>query len=181
VQKDWISRNKVNHQNQFVPQAVLLRSGKVNIPPARPQPVPTGKLKVLVLIGWLNRPFPVPTDRGYSPSISSDWWESTARPMPHFSRPTSSYFQTYIPYALTMSYTYMKYGGDRWATAVKPSAENPVSAAEDEGIFDSGCSRSMTDIECLVLSKEFKLPDESMVLTRTNLVSPCGVRSLGFD
>ncbi|GKB29343.1 putative ribonuclease H-like domain-containing protein [Tanacetum coccineum] len=51
----------------------------------------------------------------------------------------------------------MKYGGVRWATAVKPSAgcswkthrkglywENPYSDAEDEGIFDSGCSRSMT-------------------------------------
>nr|GEZ17901.1 retrovirus-related Pol polyprotein from transposon TNT 1-94 [Tanacetum cinerariifolium] len=36
------SRNKVNHQNHFVPQAVLLRTGKVNIPHARPQPVPTG-------------------------------------------------------------------------------------------------------------------------------------------
>nr|GFA32673.1 hypothetical protein [Tanacetum cinerariifolium] len=32
-------RNKVNHQTQFVPQAVLLRTGKVNIPSARPQPV----------------------------------------------------------------------------------------------------------------------------------------------
>nr|GEZ44264.1 hypothetical protein [Tanacetum cinerariifolium] len=37
------SRNKVNHPNQFVPQAVLLRTGKATIPPARPQPVPTGK------------------------------------------------------------------------------------------------------------------------------------------
>ncbi|GJS04353.1 uncharacterized mitochondrial protein-like protein [Tanacetum coccineum] len=35
------SRNNVNHQNQFVPQAVLLRTGKVNITPARPQSVPT--------------------------------------------------------------------------------------------------------------------------------------------
>nr|GEX78288.1 ribonuclease H-like domain-containing protein [Tanacetum cinerariifolium] len=30
------SRNKVNYQNQFVLQAVLIRIGKVNIPPARP-------------------------------------------------------------------------------------------------------------------------------------------------
>ncbi|GJR11335.1 putative ribonuclease H-like domain-containing protein [Tanacetum coccineum] len=37
------SRNNVNHQNQFVPQVVLLRTGKVNIPPASPQPVPTGR------------------------------------------------------------------------------------------------------------------------------------------
>ncbi|GJS63962.1 putative ribonuclease H-like domain-containing protein [Tanacetum coccineum] len=244
------SRNNVNHQNQFVPQAVLLRTGKVNIPPARPQPVPTGKPKVPAPVptGRQNRPFPVPTDRGYSPSVTSGWWKSTARPMPHLNRPTSSYFQTYTPYVPQMYYNHMKYGGLRWATAVKPSAgcswkthrkglywENPYSDAEDEGIFDSGCSRSMTgnmerlddfqefqggkvtfgggegritgkgtirtptldfenvyyvkelqqfnlfsisqicdkknrvlftDTDCLVLSKDFMLPDESMVVLR---------------
>ncbi|GJT30536.1 hypothetical protein Tco_0910811 [Tanacetum coccineum] len=71
----------------FVPQAVLLRTSKVNIPPARPQPVPTGKPKV---------PAPVPT-------------------------------------------------GCSWKTQEKfITGENPYSDAEDEGIFDSGCSRSMT-------------------------------------
>nr|GEW54554.1 hypothetical protein [Tanacetum cinerariifolium] len=133
------SKNKVNHQNQFVPQAVLLRTGKINIPPARPKPVSTG---------WPNRPFPVPTDTRYSPSVSSDWLKSAAKSMPHFSRPTSSYFQTYTSYVPTMSYTHMKYGRDRWATAVKPlpgcSWKSHRKAAEDEGIFDSGCSRSMT-------------------------------------
>ncbi|GJZ52971.1 hypothetical protein Tco_0607856 [Tanacetum coccineum] len=118
------SRNNVNHQNQFVPQAVLLRTGKVNIPPARPQPVPTGKPKVPAPVptGRQNRPFPVPTDRGYSPSVTSGWWKSTARPMPHLNRPTSSYFQTYTPYVPQMYYKHMKYGGLRWATTVKPSA-----------------------------------------------------------
>ncbi|GKB72630.1 hypothetical protein Tco_0934042 [Tanacetum coccineum] len=152
------SRNHVNHQNQFVPQAVLLRTGKVNIPPGSPQPVPTGKPKVPAPVptGRQNRPFPVPTDRGYSPSLNSGWWKSTARPMAHLNRPTSSYFQTYTPYVPQMYYNHMQYGGDRWATAVKPSAgcswkthrkgfywENSYTDAEDEGIFDSGCSRSM--------------------------------------
>nr|GEX90141.1 ribonuclease H-like domain-containing protein [Tanacetum cinerariifolium] len=105
-------RNKVNHPNQFVPQVVLLRTGKATIPPARPQPVPTGKPK-----------------------------------------------------------------------------GNPFSDVEDKGIFDSGCSRSMTgnkerlddfqefqgakvtfgggeDFECLMLSKDFKLSDESMMVLR---------------
>nr|GEW22189.1 retrovirus-related Pol polyprotein from transposon TNT 1-94 [Tanacetum cinerariifolium] len=65
-----VSKNKVNHQIQFVPQAVLLRNGKVNIPPARPQPAPTGKPKVFAPAptGRPNRSFPVPTNRGYSPS-----------------------------------------------------------------------------------------------------------------
>nr|GEV64408.1 ribonuclease H-like domain, reverse transcriptase, RNA-dependent DNA polymerase [Tanacetum cinerariifolium] len=72
------SKNKVNHQNQFVPQAVLLRTSKVNIPPARLQPVPTGKPKVFAPVPTClpNRHFPVSTDRGYSPSVSSDWWKN---------------------------------------------------------------------------------------------------------
>nr|GFA30234.1 xylulose kinase-1 [Tanacetum cinerariifolium] len=118
------SRKKVNHQTEFVPQAVLLRTGKVNIPSARPYPVPTGKPKVFasVPIGRQNRPFPVSTVRGYSPSVISGWWKSTTRPKPHFSRPISSYFLTYTPHVPTMSYNHMKYGGDRWATPVKPLA-----------------------------------------------------------
>nr|GEY80158.1 ribonuclease H-like domain-containing protein [Tanacetum cinerariifolium] len=48
--------------------AVLLRTGKVTIPPARPQPVPTGKPKVFA-------PVPTGTDRGYSlsPNGSRRW------------------------------------------------------------------------------------------------------------
>nr|GEZ72711.1 ribonuclease H-like domain-containing protein [Tanacetum cinerariifolium] len=76
------SRNKVNHQNQFVPQAVLLRTGKVN--------------------------------------------------------------------TLLLDHNQFL-------------LETPFPDAEDEGVFDSGCTRSITDTECLVLSKDFKLPDDSMM------------------
>nr|GEZ73333.1 ribonuclease H-like domain-containing protein [Tanacetum cinerariifolium] len=168
--------------------------------------VPTGKPKVFAPVPTdrQNRPFPVPTDRGYSPS------------------------------------------------------ENPFPDAKDEGVFDSGCSRSMTgnkerldnfqifqggkvtfgggkgmitgkgtirtptldfknvyyvkelqqfnlfsisqicdkknrvlftDTECLVLSKDFKLPDESMVVIRVprkhnlytiNLNNLCHMGTLAF-
>nr|GEZ66503.1 ribonuclease H-like domain-containing protein [Tanacetum cinerariifolium] len=55
------------YEKQMVNKTVDIR---VNIHPARPQLVPTGKPKVFppVPIGRPNRPFPVPTDRGYSPS-----------------------------------------------------------------------------------------------------------------
>ncbi|GJW35945.1 hypothetical protein Tco_0058865 [Tanacetum coccineum] len=117
------SRNNVNHQNQYVPHAVLLRTRKVNITPARPQPVPTGKPKVPTPVptGRQNRPIPVPTGRVDSPSVTSGWWKSTARPMPHLNRPTSSYFQTYTPYVPQVYSNHMQYGGVRWATDVKPS------------------------------------------------------------
>ncbi|GKA58174.1 hypothetical protein Tco_0757362, partial [Tanacetum coccineum] len=126
--------------------AVLLRTGKVNITPARPQSVPTGKPKepTPVPTGRQNRPIPVPTGRqnrpisvptgrqnwpipvpsgkGDSPLVTSGWWQSTARPMPHLNRPTSSYFQTYTSYVPQIYYNHIQYGGVRWATAVKPSA-----------------------------------------------------------
>nr|GEZ47932.1 xylulose kinase-1 [Tanacetum cinerariifolium] len=42
------SENKAEIESNFVPQAVLLRTSKVNIPPIRPQPVPTGKPKTFL-------------------------------------------------------------------------------------------------------------------------------------
>ncbi|GJT39388.1 hypothetical protein Tco_0939253 [Tanacetum coccineum] len=72
------SESEAEIESNFVPQAVLLRTGKINIPPAIPQPVPTSKLKVPAPVptGRQNRPFPVPTDRGYSPSVTSGWWKN---------------------------------------------------------------------------------------------------------
>nr|GEX46961.1 uncharacterized mitochondrial protein AtMg00810-like [Tanacetum cinerariifolium] len=86
------------------------------------------------------------------------------------------------------------------AVLLRTGKENPFPDAEDEGVFDSGCSRSMTgnkerlddfqvfqggkvmfggvkicdkknrvlftDTECLVLSKDFKLLVESMVVLK---------------
>ncbi|GJX12280.1 putative ribonuclease H-like domain-containing protein [Tanacetum coccineum] len=203
---------RVTQSNQFVPQAVLLRSGKVSILAARPNQVPAGRPKPVstgrpkpVSTSKQNRPPPVHDGRRNSSSVTSGWWQSTARPMAHLPTPTSSYFQTSTPFGPHVYYNQMYYDGDGWATDVKPSAD-----AGDEGIVDSGCSRSMTgnkgrlddfqpfkggkvnfgggtstiqlvlslsdlykknrvlftDTDCFVLSNDFKLPDESMVLLR---------------
>ncbi|GJS46000.1 ribonuclease H-like domain-containing protein [Tanacetum coccineum] len=136
----WDYSTRVTQSNQFVPQAVLLRSGKVSIPTARPNQVPAGRPKPVstgrpkpISTGKQNRPSPVHAGRINSSSVTSGWWQSTARPMTHLPSPTSSYFQTYRPYVPQMYYNHMPYGG-----------ENSYTDAEDEGIFDSGCSRSMT-------------------------------------
>ncbi|GJR93155.1 hypothetical protein Tco_0265329 [Tanacetum coccineum] len=147
------SRNNVNLQNQYVPQAVLLRTGKVNIPPGSPQPVPTGKPKVPTPVptgrqnrpipvptGRQNRPIPVSTDRRDSPSVTSGWCQSTARPMPYLIRPTSSYFQTYTPYVPQVYSNHMQYGGVRWATAVKPSAAEVVPKSVAGSSFPAATS-----------------------------------------
>nr|GEY97372.1 putative ribonuclease H-like domain-containing protein [Tanacetum cinerariifolium] len=177
------------------------------VPTGRPKvrSVPTGKPQVTLLVpaGRPYRPFPVPTDRGYSPSVMSGWWSHTPSPIHHFTDPTSSYFQTYTPYLPTMYYNNMQYGGDSWATAIKPSAAfhgGKVTFGGREGritgkgtihtptldfenvyyvkelqqfnlfsisqICDKKNQVLFTDTECLVLSKDFKLPDDSMVVLK---------------
>nr|GEU38999.1 hypothetical protein [Tanacetum cinerariifolium] len=57
-------------KNENTSRTSCNKTGKVNIPSARPQPVPTGNPKVSAPVptGRPNRPFPFPTARGYSPS-----------------------------------------------------------------------------------------------------------------
>nr|GEZ71453.1 ribonuclease H-like domain-containing protein [Tanacetum cinerariifolium] len=85
--------------------------------------------------GRQNRPFLVPTDRGYPPSVMSGCWKN--------GQPLLSPQQVVLGKHI--------------------EKETPFPDAEDEGVFDSGCTRSITDTECLVLSKDFKLPDDSMM------------------
>nr|GFB91530.1 hypothetical protein [Tanacetum cinerariifolium] len=113
-------------------------TGKVHIPPVRTQPLPTGKPKVTpvptskpkvtpvptgkphvsipVPIGRPHRPFLVPTDRGYSPSVISSTW----------------------------SHGQLLFSPQQLVLGKHIEKENPFSTTADEGIFDSGCSRSMT-------------------------------------
>ncbi|GKC87369.1 hypothetical protein Tco_1148018, partial [Tanacetum coccineum] len=64
------SRNNVNHQNQFVPQVVLLKTGKVNIPPASPQLVSTGNQRCLHQF-LLENPYSEAKDEGIFDSSCS--------------------------------------------------------------------------------------------------------------
>nr|GFB34377.1 ribonuclease H-like domain-containing protein [Tanacetum cinerariifolium] len=63
-------------------------------------------------------PFPVPTNRGYSPSVSSGWWKR-------------------IDGQLLLSPQQVVLGNHI-------EKENPFPDVEDKGVFDSGCSRRMT-------------------------------------
>ncbi|GJY21610.1 putative ribonuclease H-like domain-containing protein [Tanacetum coccineum] len=160
------SRNNVNHQNQFVPQAIPLRTGKVNITPARPQPVPTGKPKVPAPVptGRQNRPIPVPTgifDSGCSRSMTGNM-------------EILDDFQEFQGGKVT-------FGGGEGRITGKGIIRTPILDFENVyyvkelqhfNLFSISqmCDKKnrvlFTDTDYLVLSKDFKLPDESMVLLR---------------
>nr|GEW94772.1 ribonuclease H-like domain-containing protein [Tanacetum cinerariifolium] len=176
-------RNKVNHQNQFVPQAVLLRTGKVNIPHARPQLVPTGKPKVFAPVptGWLNMPFPVPTDRGYSQSEN-----------PFLTAEDEGIFDSGCSRSMTGNKEILDdfqefqcrkvtFGGGEGMITGKGTIRTPtldfenvyyVKELQQFNLFSISqiCDKKnqvlFTDSKCLVLSKDFKLPNESIVVLR---------------
>ncbi|GJT91168.1 ribonuclease H-like domain-containing protein [Tanacetum coccineum] len=77
----WDNATRVTQSNQFVPQAVLLRSGKVSIPAARPNQVPAGRPKPVstgapVSTGKQNRPPLVHVGKRNSSSVTSGWWQN---------------------------------------------------------------------------------------------------------
>nr|GEU80618.1 ribonuclease H-like domain, reverse transcriptase, RNA-dependent DNA polymerase [Tanacetum cinerariifolium] len=158
------------------PKVTPVSTGKPHVS----TPVPTGKPKVTpvstgkphvstpVPTSRTNRPFPVPTNRGYSPSVISGL------------------------------YGQLLLSPQQVVLGKHIDKETSFSATKDERIFDSGCSRSMTGnkkrlddfqafhgrkvtfgggegritkkgtihTESLVLSKDFKLPNDSMVVLK---------------
>ncbi|GJW62594.1 hypothetical protein Tco_0111929 [Tanacetum coccineum] len=155
------SKTSCNKNGYFNKKAaVLLRTGKVNIPPVRPQPVPTGKPKVPAPVptGRQNRPFLVPTDRGYSPSGN-----------PYSDAEDEGIFYSGCSRSMTGRIT--RKGRIRTPTL---DFENVyyVKELQQFNLFSISqiCDKNnrvlFTDTDCLVLSKDFMLPDESMVVLR---------------
>nr|GEU86029.1 putative ribonuclease H-like domain-containing protein [Tanacetum cinerariifolium] len=170
------SRNKVNHHNQFIPQAVLLKTIKVNIPHARSQPVPTGKPKVFapVPIGRQNRPFLVPSDRGYSPSKNpfpntedEEVFDSGYSRSMTGNKERLDDFQVFQGEKVTFGGGEGRITGKGTIQTLTLDFENVYYVKELQQfnlfsisqIYDKKNRVLFIDTECLVLSKDFKLPE----------------------
>ncbi|GJR87645.1 retrovirus-related pol polyprotein from transposon TNT 1-94 [Tanacetum coccineum] len=217
----WNNVQRVNHKNQFVPTAVLTRTGKIPVNTARA----SGTNNVSTARHNLNRQA-VPTNAAMK--------VNTVKPIVNNARPKGDFHKSVSPFrkslnrttALRTNFSYQK---------VNTAEDYPYRTLQNKGIVDSGCSRHMTgnkaylakyqdfnggpvafgeskgyitckgkiktgkldfedvffvkelqhfnlfsvsqmcdkknkvlftDTECLVLSPEFKLPDENQVLLR---------------
>ncbi|GJZ86772.1 putative ribonuclease H-like domain-containing protein [Tanacetum coccineum] len=221
----WNNVNRVNHQNQFVPTAVLTRTGKNQVNTARAsstnnvntvrasstktvsttrhnfnsQAVPNNaarKVQTVKLIMNNVRP----------KTVFHKTYSQIRRP---FNRTTTSRTKFSNQKVNTAEVKSVSVIGRKWETAIKPSAELSTKSLKNKWIVDSGCFRHMTgnkaylaeyqdynggpvafgelqhfilfsvsqmcdkknkvlftDTECLVLSPDFKLPDENQVLLR---------------
>ncbi|GKB05090.1 putative ribonuclease H-like domain-containing protein [Tanacetum coccineum] len=159
----WNNVQRVNHQNQFVPTAVLTRTDKILVNTARA----SGTKNVSTARHSFNR---------QAVLTSTAMKVNTVKPIVNRVRPTTVFHKTHSPFSkpfnktTTLRTIFSKQkvntakvnavsavGGKR-ETAVKPSAgcnwrpqrhhywqnDYPHRALQNKGIVDSGCSRHMT-------------------------------------
>ncbi|GKD79934.1 ribonuclease H-like domain-containing protein, partial [Tanacetum coccineum] len=180
----WNNVQRLNHQNQFVPTAVLTRTGRI--------PVNTASHNF----------------NSQAVSTSAARKVNAVRPIVNENRPRNNFHKSHSPIRRPFNRTTAprtKFSNQKVNTpevkavsavgGKRESADNPQRALKNKGIVDSGCSRHMTgnkaylaeyqdynggpvafggskgyitgkDTECPVLSPEFKLPDENQVLLR---------------
>ncbi|GKA46950.1 ribonuclease H-like domain-containing protein [Tanacetum coccineum] len=158
----WNNVQRVNHMNQFVPTAVLTRTGKILVNTARA----SGTNNVSTARHNFNRQA-VPTNAAMK--------VNTVKPIVNRVRPATVFYKTHSPFsrpfnnttALRTNFTKQKVNtaevnavsavGGKRETAVKPSAgcnwrqqrhhwhkDYPHRTLQNKGIVDSGCSRHMT-------------------------------------
>ncbi|GKE90689.1 hypothetical protein Tco_1571784, partial [Tanacetum coccineum] len=188
----WENTPSVDSSNKFVPRAVLLQSGIVDLRPNLSTQVPTGRQNLSKQVTTGRRHLPtlvttgkpvstgksVPAGRpNYPKSVASGWQNgsnsvssgktnNTIRTFPSVFKPKRPYTKSASPVKTTVktsagySWSSSRYvgkkntknnGGSNTKNEFqpkdplgRPKPSNPHKLAEDVGIVDSGCSRSMT-------------------------------------
>ncbi|GJY16739.1 retrovirus-related pol polyprotein from transposon TNT 1-94 [Tanacetum coccineum] len=140
----WNNVQRVNHKNQFVPTAVLTRTGKIPVNTARA----SGTNNVSTARHNFNRQA-VPTNVAMK--------VNTVKPIMNRGRPATIFHKTYSPYsrpfnnttALKTNFSKQKVNtaelnAVRAVGGKKETDDYPHRALQNKGIVDSGCSRHMT-------------------------------------
>ncbi|GKA52783.1 ribonuclease H-like domain-containing protein [Tanacetum coccineum] len=162
IRQTWNNVQRVNKQNQFVPSAVLTRTGKIPVSTARA----SGTKNVSTARQSFNR---------QTVLTSTAMKVNTVKPIVNRVRPANVFHKTHSPSSrpfkkttvLSTNFSKQKVNtakvnavsavGGKRETAVKPSAgcnwrpqrynwhnDYPHRALKNKGIVDSGCSRHMT-------------------------------------
>ncbi|GKE61337.1 hypothetical protein Tco_1511704, partial [Tanacetum coccineum] len=165
----WNNVQRVNHQNQVVPKAVLTRADKIQ--------VNTTRTSGTNIVNTARTSVPTNAARKVN----------TIKPIMNNARPKAGFHKTLSPFrkpfnrttALRTNFSYQKVNtakvnavsvvGGKRETAVKPSAGLSTKSTlmvallllEEAKMCDKKNKVLLTDTECLVLSPEFKLPDEN--------------------
>nr|GEY25187.1 retrovirus-related Pol polyprotein from transposon TNT 1-94 [Tanacetum cinerariifolium] len=173
----WNNVQRLNHQNKFVSTAILTKTDRFLVNAARQK--------------FSSQAASTSTVRKVN-TVRHNVYKSHSpikRPFNRTTAPKANFVNNKVNTAGDKSVSDV---GGKWETVVKAS-DNPHQTLKGKGIVDSGCSRYMignkvylvdyqdfnggpvtfgdskgqiTDTKCLVLSPDFKLPDENQVLLR---------------
>ncbi|GJT21407.1 hypothetical protein Tco_0891344 [Tanacetum coccineum] len=145
----WNSVQRINHKNEFVPSAVLTRSGRVPVSAAKQSSLrattSTSTFRSVNTTTHTNRVnvSKLKTNafyKSHSP-IKRPFYKSTVLNTRISNEKVNTVRVNSVNTARQTTISTVK--GTR-VTAVKASAGNPQQALKNKGIYDSGCSRHMT-------------------------------------
>ncbi|GJW58833.1 putative ribonuclease H-like domain-containing protein, partial [Tanacetum coccineum] len=140
----WNNVQRVNNKNQFVPTAVLTRTGKIPVNIARA----SGTNNVSTARHNFNR---------HAVLTNATRKISTVKPIVNRANTAKDY-----PHRTLQNKGIVDSGCSRHMTGIRPT----LLITKTLMICDKKNKVLFTDSECLVLSPEFKLPDENQVLLR---------------
>ncbi|GJS92765.1 hypothetical protein Tco_0799733 [Tanacetum coccineum] len=126
----WNNVQRVNHKNQFVPTAVLTRTGKIPVNTARA----SGTNNVSTARNNFNRQV-VPTNAAMK--------VNTVKPIVKRVRPKTIFHKTHSPFSKNFNNT-TALRTNFPKQKVNTAEDYPHRALQNKGIVDSGCSRHMT-------------------------------------
>ncbi|GJX38807.1 putative ribonuclease H-like domain-containing protein [Tanacetum coccineum] len=126
----WNNVQRVNNQNQFVPRAVLTRTGKIPVNTARA----SGTKNVSTARHSFNR---------QAVLTSAAMKVNTVKPIVNRVRPTTVFHKTHSPFSRPFNKT-TTLRTNFSKQKVNTAKDYPHRALQNKGIVDSGCSRHMT-------------------------------------
>nr|GEU28706.1 ribonuclease H-like domain, Gag-pre-integrase domain protein [Tanacetum cinerariifolium] len=185
----WNNVQRLNHLNKFVPTSVLTKTCRFPVNAARQNFTSQAALTSTARKVNTARP-KVNENRPRQNMYKSH--SPIRRPFNKTTAPKENFAQHKVNTAWDKSVSVV---GANGKLLLRPQQDNPHQTLKGKGIIDSGCSRHMTgnkaylvdyhdfngglvafggskcqitgkDTECLVLSPNFKLPDENQVLLR---------------
>ncbi|GJZ97978.1 hypothetical protein Tco_0670431 [Tanacetum coccineum] len=130
LNNDWNNVQRVNKQNQFVPSAVLTRTGKI--------PVSTARASSTKNVSTARQSF-----NRQTVLTSTAMKVNTVKPIVNRVRPANVFYKTHSPSSRPFKKTTVL-RTDFSKQKVNTGKDYPHRALKNKGIVDSGCSRHMT-------------------------------------
>ncbi|GJS42232.1 putative ribonuclease H-like domain-containing protein [Tanacetum coccineum] len=170
----WTNANRINHSNKFVPRSVQLNAGRPKFNSVRPNintgrtNINSGRPKVNAVSSNINivrsrQPVPNKTSNSSSPKRPQMNQMNQRR---DFSKSYSSVRRPFAKTTAQMSHSNAVMGS--WGSARTSTEEHWafLTFSQYHKLCDKRTRFFFTETECLVVSSDFKMPDENQILLK---------------